>query len=129
MDFYKPPRRKPAEAFVPMINVVFLLLIFFLMTAQIAPQDPFELTPPEAETDNAADGAELFLSPEGAFAFAGQEGESAIAAAMGAAGDGALRLRADGAMDAAALARALRRLREAGAGEIALVTRPAAAGR
>lgn len=46
MDFAPPKRRPRAESIVPMINVVFLLLIFFLMTAQIAPPDPFEVAPP-----------------------------------------------------------------------------------
>ncbi|MGR3522560.1 MAG: biopolymer transporter ExbD, partial [Paracoccus sp. (in: a-proteobacteria)] len=34
-----------------MINVVFLLLIFFLLTAQIAPAPPFDVTPPDSRSD------------------------------------------------------------------------------
>ncbi|MEM1152412.1 MAG: biopolymer transporter ExbD, partial [Pseudomonadota bacterium] len=37
MRLRAPDRKRRAENYVPMINVVFLLLIFFLMTAQIAP--------------------------------------------------------------------------------------------
>lgn len=37
MQFDLPQRRSRPESVVPMINIVFLLLIFFLMTAQIAP--------------------------------------------------------------------------------------------
>ncbi|MGB1619323.1 MAG: biopolymer transporter ExbD, partial [Flavobacteriales bacterium] len=33
-----------------MTDLVFLLLIFFLMTSRLAPPDPFEVTPPQAET-------------------------------------------------------------------------------
>jgi periplasmic protein TonB len=47
MDFGSPPRRPRAESVVPMINVVFLLLVFFLMTATIAPPDPFASVPPD----------------------------------------------------------------------------------
>ena len=36
MEFSTPRMRRAAEPALPMINVVFLLLIFFLMSAQIA---------------------------------------------------------------------------------------------
>ena len=49
MDFApRRPARPARENIVPMINVVFLLLVFFVMTAQIAPPDPFDIAPPEA---------------------------------------------------------------------------------
>ena len=60
MQFPDPPRRKPPESIVPMINVVFLLLIFFLMTAQIAPPDPFEINPPDsAQAGDPAEGGQV----------------------------------------------------------------------
>ena len=40
MQIDMPKRRPRGESIIPMINVVFLLLIFFLLTAQIAPADP-----------------------------------------------------------------------------------------
>ncbi|NHX27772.1 biopolymer transporter ExbD, partial [Escherichia coli] len=46
MQFPQHPRRDRGENIVPMINVVFLLLIFFLMTAQIGPPAPIDVTPP-----------------------------------------------------------------------------------
>lgn len=49
MNFSPEPKRKPEESIVPMINVVFLLLIFFLMTSQITPPEPFEVSLPETE--------------------------------------------------------------------------------
>ncbi len=47
--------RQRSESIVPMINVVFLLLIFFLMNAQMAPPDPIKITPPTATGDVAED--------------------------------------------------------------------------
>ena len=58
-----PPRRPRGESIIPMINVVFLLLIFFLLTAQIAPSTPFPLTPPDSASDIPAEARDvLFIS-------------------------------------------------------------------
>ncbi len=40
MDFRDPPRRKPEENLLPMINVIFLLLVFFLMAARLTAPNP-----------------------------------------------------------------------------------------
>ncbi|WP_322867174.1 biopolymer transporter ExbD [Aquicoccus sp. G2-2] len=45
MDIPRPVRRPRGEAILPMINVVFLLLIFFLMTAELAPPEPVAVAP------------------------------------------------------------------------------------
>lgn len=66
MNFNDAPRVKREENVIPMINVVFLLLIFFLMTAQIAPPEPFEVDPPAASSQEPSDGPfTLYVSPEG----------------------------------------------------------------
>ena len=127
MDFDEPRRRGPGEPFVPMINVVFLLLIFFLMTAQITPPPPFETEPPAAEGAGPPSGdVILHVSPEGAFGFADQKDDAAVRGALAAAEGDPLRLRADGGMEAATLAAALRRLSAAGVDRLELVTAPRA---
>lgn len=106
-----------------MINVVFLLLIFFLMTAQITPPPPFETEPPNAASDLAPSGqAVLHISPEGAFGFAEFVGDYALAAAIEAAGDQPLRLKADGGMEGAMFAKALSRLSKAGVAMVELTS-------
>lgn len=121
MDFapqYRP--RAPRESVVPMINVVFLLLIFFLMTAQIAPPDPVDVTPPSV---TLADGpvpegvAVLWLDREGALLTA--EGTPPDLTTL----ETRVTLRADADAPAAALARALRELGEGGAQSVTLVAR------
>ncbi|MEM7548021.1 MAG: biopolymer transporter ExbD [Pseudomonadota bacterium] len=125
MEFRSDIKRTPSEPFVPMINVVFLLLIFFLMTAQIAPPPPFETEPPVARDGGDPTGtATLHLSPEGAFGFAEIRGEAALAAALTAAGGDPLRLTADGGMEAAKLAAALAQLSAAGIDAVELTTMP-----
>lgn len=123
MDFAPArPARPRAESIVPMINVVFLLQIFFLMTAQIAPPDPVDVTPPEA----AAVAAErqpgtLFIGPDGTPYFNGSIGDAALAALEGW-GDAPLPIRADAALPAANLAALLPRLAEMGVSRIDLLT-------
>lgn len=117
-----PPRppRAPREQIVPMINVVFLLLIFFLMAAQIAPPEPFDVTLPEAET-KAPDEAPsaLYIASDGAMAFGDLTGEAALDAAIAA---GPLTLRADARADATIVAHILTRLSANGAQSLTLVT-------
>ncbi|MDA7425343.1 ExbD/TolR family protein [Thalassococcus lentus] len=113
-------RRRQAEPIVPMINVVFLLLIFFLMTAQIAPPEPFEMALPEAEgqpTESVA--LPLFLSRDGLLAHGEARGADALAAAAAA---GPVILQAHAQADAQSLARALSDLVAMGAIDITLVT-------
>ncbi|MEO1001091.1 MAG: biopolymer transporter ExbD [Pseudomonadota bacterium] len=113
-----------------MINVVFLLLIFFLMTARIVSPDPFELVLPVAERETQAEGMlTLHVSAEGALAFREARGEAAIAALAGAAGAGSdevlpVQIRADAGVEAVEIARLLRGLSEAGAERITLLTAP-----
>lgn len=129
MDFTPPrPARHASENIVPMINVVFLLLIFFLMTAQIAPPDPFEITPPEiTATDGAPDGElVIYLAAERRSSFDGQSGQDALQAALARARGASVMIRADAGVDAARFANVLGQLSKAGALEIRLVTMEAA---
>jgi biopolymer transport protein ExbD len=84
MDFREHSQRKPREEnVIPMINVVFLLLIFFLMTAQIAPPDPFEVTPPTASSEAPDDSAlTLYINAKGDIAFRDTIGEAAAIDAL-----------------------------------------------
>ncbi len=124
-----PPRRRPMrESVVPMINVVFLLLIFFLMTAQIAPPDPVDTTPPVVtlDTDPLDPVTQAaWLGPQGMVLADGTGGDAALAALAEARAP--VTLHADAALPAADLARALRDLGAAGLSDVTLVVRPGAA--
>jgi len=39
---------------LPLINVVFLLLVFFMVAGRLSGGDPFEVTPPESGTEGPA---------------------------------------------------------------------------
>ncbi|WP_372840591.1 ExbD/TolR family protein [Phaeovulum sp.] len=135
MDFSPPPRRRPAENLLPMINVVFLLLIFFLIAAKLAPPEPFAVSLPEAEGLAAPDAAlTLHLDADGQPGFAAELGDAALvalakardalcASADCAASPPALLLRADADAPAASLAALMPQIAAAGFGAVTLVTR------
>ncbi|MCV6584210.1 MAG: biopolymer transporter ExbD [Marinibacterium sp.] len=123
MDLTEPPRRPRSESIVPMINVVFLLLIFFLMTSRLAEPEPFDVTPPTAATEAEAQADPvLFVSKDGRLSFDGAEGTGAIAA-VAAQSDASsiIQLRADAALEAGKLAAILRDLSTAGLARVELV--------
>lgn len=116
-------RRTSEDNVLPLINIVFLLLIFFLLTATVAPPDPLEVSPPESGGGTRAEQAGvLYLSADGRLAFEGARGE-AVFDAITARGAEAppLMIRADRAVPGDALARLLARLGRAGAGPVRLV--------
>ena len=118
-------RRAPAEALVPMINVVFLLLIFFLMSATIAPPDPFDVTLPGAAAQDRADASGpvvLHVSAYAEMGYGDLRGASAFTALISAGENGpnTVVLRADEGLDGAVFAGILARLAAAGVGDIDL---------
>ena len=123
MDFAPlTPRRQIRESVVPMINVVFLLLIFFLMSAQIAPPDPVAITPPMAQHADqplTAGDRVAWLDAEGVLYANGATGAQALSVLS--ADPGPLILRADAAMPAALFARVLQELGAAGLDDVTLV--------
>ncbi len=125
MEFARPRHRRPLEPIVPMINVVFLLLIFFLMSAQIAPPAPFDVTLPESGAgERAAPADTLYMDEGGRLAFNAVRGDAVLdALAARATPDAALQIRADAGMEARALARLLPELAAHGVAKVEIVTR------
>ncbi|WP_118138769.1 biopolymer transporter ExbD [Oceanicella sp. SM1341] len=122
MKLATPPKEPPRESIVPMINVVFLLLIFFLMTATLTPPEPLEIEP--ARSDAAEPGEvrpAVFLSDEGEIAFREARGDAAIAAAVA---EGAGLIRADADAPAQSVAKLLGALQAGGLTDLSLVTVP-----
>jgi biopolymer transport protein ExbD len=119
-------RRGAGDTFVPMINIVFLLLIFFMLSATIAPPDPFDLTLPDAalaEADVTLPPDTLHVSAQGELAFAALQGDAALAAIAARPAGSPLTVRADAALDGADFAALLARLAAVGVGAIDLTVR------
>lgn len=109
-----------------MINVAFLLLVFFLIAARLAPPDPLPVTLPEATGgDGLSVATALVVGADGALAFGEARGE-AVFAALGAGGRGEapLVLKVDQGFDAGELARLLSRLGGLGIGQVSLAVAP-----
>lgn len=126
MDFSTPRNKRLSEPTLPMINVVFLLLIFFLLSASIAPRAPFAVEPPQADLDlDSAYAPILFLSAEGQLFFQGHSNGAALAVAASAVPEGShLTLRADANVPALTVARLLADIRAVGISQVQLVIRP-----
>jgi len=66
MRFALYPSRVKKESIIPMVNVIFLLLIFFLMTSSFIIPDPFELDKPNTYSSNKVSTEErLYISKTG----------------------------------------------------------------
>ncbi|MBF9033065.1 biopolymer transporter ExbD [Rhodobacterales bacterium HKCCE2091] len=106
-----------------MINVVFLLLVFFLMSAQIVPPEPFAVAPPEAAATAAELPADtLFVAADGQLAYEDARNDSVFAAIAARTADAPLAIRADADLPGADLAALLPRLAAAGVTGFDLVT-------
>ncbi|WP_069298295.1 ExbD/TolR family protein [Neptunicoccus sediminis] len=126
MDFASPPKRSTGESIVPMINVVFLLLIFFLMTSEIKPPEPFETTLPAASALGVPESElTLHVSTQAQVRFEDFAGDTAWARLGGRLDpQTAVKLRIDAELPAPDLAKVLRRLAPLGAGSVEIVAVP-----
>ncbi|WP_376873792.1 ExbD/TolR family protein [Albirhodobacter sp. R86504] len=135
--------RRGGDTLLPMINVVFLLLIFFLISAEMTPPAPMEVESPEAILAEEANGTfTLFVDAQGALAYrdvlgAEEAGRAEVLAALRAAREAycgtddcearppELLVRADAGLAVPDLARLIGALSIAGFVDVALVTRSA----
>lgn len=130
MRIARPRRsREEPERILPLINVVFLLLIFFMIVGRLAAGDPFVVTPPNAAAEDPARtaGHEVLIGADGRLALDGEPVDrDALAGRMRAAFGGPdsppVRVRADAATPALEVVRVMELLRAAGAPSIELTT-------
>ena len=59
--FHKKNKKKRLPNLVPLINIVFLLLIFFMLSGTLTKKDFFEVSPPESNTGASAEAPELVI--------------------------------------------------------------------
>lgn len=81
MKLARPRRRETPETIIPLIDVVFFLLIFFMLIGRMDATAPFEVTPAVAATgqDMPGGGATLSISEDGALALNGSATNPAAA--------------------------------------------------
>ncbi|WP_298493652.1 biopolymer transporter ExbD [uncultured Maritimibacter sp.] len=115
------PPRTPAENVIPMINVVFLLLVFFLITARIAPPLPVEIEAPTAEGAGFETSPDVMVvAADGTPYFGGAQGDE-VWPLLTAQDGGRLTLRVDRNLDGARFAALLKQVSGATGGAVDLV--------
>lgn len=74
MKLRRPARARPAEPVVALIDVVFFLLVFFMLVARLDASAPFEVRPPQAQSgrDMPGGGVTLSVGRDGALAVNGR---------------------------------------------------------
>ena len=138
-------RRPPLEPVLPLINVVFLLLIFFMVAGQLAPRPEGDVEAPDSASADTEENLEQFmlvLDKEGRLLHQGEPVDparmadlirehrrTAAATEVDAApptdtdGPQPVRLMADADTALSTLRNSLETLRDAGVEEVRLVTR------
>tara|TARA_R110002012_G_scaffold50922_3_gene131694 strand:- start:1114 stop:1464 length:351 start_codon:yes stop_codon:yes gene_type:complete len=113
-----------AESVVPMINVVFLLLIFFMMSATIMPAPPFDVTLPETNAQRYVAGeTDIYISASGDVSFQDALNDDAWALLAAQPATNTVTLRADAKLSAVKLARVVSRLSQIGHAQIEIAIR------
>ena len=131
MRFQTPRPRNDEERVLPLINVVFLLLIFFMLAGKLSASDPFQVVPPRSLSEGppAPQDSLVLVGTDGRLALDGvvMEGpalKAALAERLAGAAEVRVRLKADGRAEAARVVAVMELLREAGVERLKLLTVP-----
>ena len=108
MQLPTPKREEDADPMLPLINVVFLLLIFFIMTGAMHAVDYFNVDPPTSSSDIQTELNELviLISSDGRVAIDQGEVDEVdlqltVSDKLARDADTVFRIKADGRVDAA----------------------------
>lgn len=117
------------ENILPLINVVFLLLIFFLLVGQMRPPEIIAVEPPESESEAKprSEAVRLLIGADGTLALGDEPVSEAglhdkVSALARKSPGMALRLKADRAIDAARAIDVMMILHQAGIDRVVLLT-------
>lgn len=129
MRLHAPIRRRHGdEELTPLINVVFLLLIFVVLAGEVVETAPFAVALPDADNASATSTAmtSIFLGPSGQISVAGEvfspgDLERALAA-LPQTKPADMTVEADRAVDASAAFALVEHLQKAGVQRVRLVT-------
>ena len=123
--------RTSEDSVLPLINVVFLLLIFFMLTGKLAASDPFEVAPPESASEGPSGAREMIIlvGVDGRLALDGSiVDEAALSEAVAEhLSEPALvriQLKADASAEATRVVAVMELLRDVGVEQLQLLTLP-----
>ena len=131
MKLRRPVRRDGQESVVALIDVVFFLLIFFMLVGRLDATAPFAVTPPLGITgaDLPAGGVTLSVAPDGTLALDGaplapSDLDAGIVPRLAASPDLLVRLNADKNTDLGHLLPLIARLEALGARDVVIIVTP-----
>ena len=116
------------ERILPLINIVFLLLIFFMVAGQLAASDRFTIEPPSSGSESTPEGqVTVLVGTDERLAVNGERVTVAalaetVSTRLDAGTDRQVRVKADGRVPALRVVAIMEQLREAGAEGIDLLT-------
>jgi biopolymer transport protein ExbD len=129
MHLTKPPPRPQPDSLLPLINVVFLLLIFFMLMGALNAVDLFDIEPPTSASasETTLDKSVVLVGADGRLAYLdGELDDDALTQTVGdilkAEPNTLFRLKADGAAPAARVIEVMELLKAAGAERVLLLT-------
>ena len=126
----RPARRRAdeEERILPLINIVFLLLIFFMVVGRLSAAEPFEIEPTRSASPGAPanDPMMIAIGPNGELAVNGEivDEDALFAQISDAEATPEIRIKSDARMEAAGLVSLLEKLRLAGVPSVRLMTVP-----
>lgn len=130
MKIVTSQRRRELVNITPLIDVVFILLVFFMLAGAIERPEELEVSPPVSESELASNVEDvvILISEDGSVAFQGtvmpNDAELVRTATVWFAvrPDSSIQLKADADADAARVIQVMELLREAGAQYLVLLT-------
>lgn len=132
MKLGTPYHRSNREHLGPLVDVVFLLLVFFMLAGHITSPDPLAVEPPESTAKPPVDPPEMLilLTADGRLALDGQEITpdvlgSLLKSRLAERTNPTIDLKADAGVATGEVMRVMTVLREAGVQNVRLLTRKA----
>lgn len=130
MKLKRPPARQAPETIIALIDVVFFLLVFFMLIGRMDATAPFEVTPPMALTgaDMPAGGMTLSVGESGEMAVDGAPTAEPLVALLDGLAQNPetlVRINAHHAAELRHILPLIAELEAAGAKDVALVVTPA----
>lgn len=129
MHFDTPKPRNDDERILPLINVVFLLLIFFMLAGALTSTDPFEVEAPRSDSESRPADHDMIIhiGSDGALALDGERvAREAMLAAIGTrlseTPEARVKVKADGALAAREAIAVMQDLRGVGVKRVDLLT-------
>jgi biopolymer transport protein ExbD len=129
MQLPSEKHEEETDAVLPLINVVFLLLIFFIMTGALNAVDFFNVDPPRSSSvvQSSVDDTVILISGDGRIAINNNEVDEtdlqlSVSDKLATNPDVAFRIKADGRVDAARVVEIMELVEAVGVRRVLLLT-------